>query len=724
MKNFLLFLFLCCVSCYGAFAQDFAALNERRLALVIGNANYEGSAKLRNAKNDALKMKETLAEVGFKVIYAENADLKEMQAKVDEFATELQTHNVVLFYYAGHGLQVADVNYLVPVKTSLEELSKGEKFIERNCFRVGEILEAMSAKRSNLNILVLDACRNNPLPSESRAVMAGKQGLAAMSASSGTIVMYATKAGRTASDGDGENGLFTSALIENIKKSEIKLEDCFKSVGQQVFQKSEGMQSPEISSQYYGNFYFKPKDMYLSKDELKAREVAKQRQLEAENQRIKEAEKRKVDSIKRDEDFRKLQEQLANTQNSNNQEAAKAKAEAERLQLQMKMMQAELKAKEEETQKKIAAERERIKVEEKRKADSIRLEEKRVLEIAEKLKDESKRINEQKEKELREAQKKSEEMQQQLQKLKQEAESQKSQSNQTQSQLTEKQRFVDSVARETERLKNIEQQLAQERLKRKEERLRDSIDLAEKSIALAEALAREKQKSEGDAKTKLDSLDKQSQESRSSYNKEVEDYQKMVKDIASENARLQSKLDSMERAAPKKIDMNTLTEEEKIDVLRENQWKDFGTYIDHFETPEFRYEYKIIRNNDELFEVDIIKLILDRDVMERHSAYWSKITVTEQTDKKLKMRIYYSFHTDTGQGDSWRSAPSSYLEADFDLQTKEVNFIPNGEKMMNKKKKGDDIVSKLALTDSNLSTRTALIILTKYFITTYTGAMR
>lgn len=720
MKLTILSLLMCLASAF-VMAQE---LNERRLALVIGNANYEGSAKLKNAKNDALRMKETLTEVGFKVVYAENADLKEMQGKVDEFAEGLQTHNVVLFYYAGHGLQVADVNYLVPVKTSLEELSKGEKFIERNCLRVGEILEAMSAKRSNLNILILDACRNNPLPTQSRAVMAGKQGLAMMSASSGTIVMYATKAGKTASDGDGENGLFTSALIENIKKRETKIEDCFKYVGQTVFQKSEGMQSPEISSQYYGNFYFKPKDMFLSKEELKAQEAVKQAKLVAESERIKKEEKRIADSVKSAEDFKKLKEELEKTKNVNSQEAAEAKAKAEELQLQMKNMQAELKAKEEENQKKIASERERIKADEKRKADSIKIEEKKVMELASKVKEESQKINEQKEKELREAQKKSEEMQLQLQKLQREAESQKSQSNQTQSQLAEKQRFVDSVARETERLKNIEQQLAQERLKRKEERVRDSIDLVEKSAALAAALAREQKKSEGEAKLKLDSLDKQSQESKTIYDKSEENYKKIVEDTQKENERLKARLDSMEKAAPKKIDMNKLTEVEKIDVLRENQWKDFGTYIDHFETPDARYEYKLTRNNDELYEVDIIKLILDRDAMERHSAYWSKVNVMEQTEKKLKLRIYYSFHTDTGQGDSWRSAPSTYLEAEFNLESKEVNFVATGEKMMNKKKKGDDVVSKLALTDSNLDTRTALTILTKYFIATYTGAMR
>jgi len=126
MKKLLLnCLFLCFLTPL-CFAQE---VEEKRIALVIGNADYEGSAKLKNPKNDATKMREVLTEVGFKVIYAENADFKKMREKISEFKTELLTHNVALFYYAGHGIQIADANYLIPINANLEELSRDENYI-------------------------------------------------------------------------------------------------------------------------------------------------------------------------------------------------------------------------------------------------------------------------------------------------------------------------------------------------------------------------------------------------------------------------------------------------------------------------------------------------------------------------------------------------------------------------------------------------------------------
>ncbi len=672
MKKLLLFHLFLLAAISLAFAQE---VNEKRIALVIGNADYEDHAKLKNAKNDAVKMKQVLEDVGFRVIYAENANFKEMREKIAEFKGELQTHNVALFYYAGHGIQVADANYLIPIGANLEELSKDEDYIRQDCHSVGEILNVMSAKKSNLNIVILDACRNNPLPSKSRSILAGRQGLAAMSATAGTIVMYATKAGQTASDGEGENGLFTSALIENIRKREIKIEDCFKEVGRTVYEKSGSLQNPELSTQYYGTFYFKPKGKFLNEDDKKAL---------AEEQR-KEEETKKA-----------------------NMEADKQRIEA--------IVAIERKRIEEEVN--------RVKEAEKQKVEELQKREEEAKNATKKMKEDMQKENEKREKELKESKKKEEESQKQLKKLQKELEQQKEQLNKEQ--VAEKQRVVDSISRETERFRNMEKELIIARQKQKQ----DSIALSEKSNVLTQELALEKLKTGDDTRKRLEDLEKESQESE-------EKYRNMLNDVSKENLKLREKLDSLENALknapqivpnstigkPRKLTQVELTEAQKEEIRgrRELEWAEKGEYVVDFET-EYRYQYKIIRDNDLNYQVDIFRIVPSAsDIADRDLVYYAKMPVIEKNDKILKIQIYYSYYNPNAY--VWKTSPTSYVEAIFNLETKEVTYTAVG-KAGNYRKSSEESANKATFQDAAITTRAALVNIVEFFIVNYAGAMK
>lgn len=675
MKKTTFIQLLFCLFSYMAVAQD---AEEKRVALVIGNADYEGSAKLKNPKHDADKMREVLTEVGFKVIYAENADFKEMRKKISEFKTELLTHNVALFYYAGHGIQIADANYLIPIGANLEELSRDESYIKQDCHSVSEVLEAMSEKKSNLNIVILDACRNNPLPSKSRSIAASRQGLAALSASAGTIVMYATKAGQTASDGDGENGLFTSALITNIRKREVKIEDCFKEVGRTVYEKSGSLQNPELSSQYYGTFYFKPKGKFLNEEDKKLMALEAQEE-EARKNQVLESEKLRIE----------------------------AQVALER--------------------KRIEGEVERVKNAEKQKFEELKRKEEQAQLAAKKVREEMQKENEKREKELKDSKRKEEEAQKELRKLQKELEQQKEKLNKEQ--VAEKQRVVDSISRETDRFRNLEKELTAARQKQKQ----DSIALYEKADALAKELALEKLKTGDDARNRLADLEKESQASE-------EKYKNMLNDVSKENLKLREKLDSLENAAknappvkeiqnantpakPRKLTPIELTQAQQAEIneRRELEWLEKGEYVVDFDT-EHRYQYKIIRDNDLNYQVDVFRIVPSTsDIADRDLVYYAKMPVIEKNDKILKIQLYYSFYNPNAY--VWKTSPSSYVEAIFDLETKEVTYTPTG-KAVSYRKSSEASANKATFQDANLSTRAALSQLIEFFISNYSAAMK
>jgi uncharacterized caspase-like protein len=229
---------------------DAAATGERRLALVIGNSAY-GSAPLRNPVNDATAIARHLRELGFQVLEGTDQTYWKMMEILDQFGEQLKEGDVALFYYAGHAMQVQGQNFLIPVDVDL----RSEKEARYKTVPADLVLTKMDAARSRTNVVILDACRNNPF---TRSFRSQVQGLAQMDAPSGTLIAYATAPGKVASDGSGQNGLYTEALLKYLQEPGLKIEEVLKRVRAEVQQSTKGEQIPWESSSLVGDFYFKP----------------------------------------------------------------------------------------------------------------------------------------------------------------------------------------------------------------------------------------------------------------------------------------------------------------------------------------------------------------------------------------------------------------------------------------------------------------------------------
>jgi uncharacterized caspase-like protein len=221
----------------------------QRLALVVGNAAYKASPLL-NPVNDARSITLALREAGFTVIHRENADRKALTAALREFGDRLRAGGTGLFYFSGHGMQIKGRNYLVPTDAVVER----EDEAAYQTVDAQAVLDKMEAAGNLANIMILDACRNNPFARSSRA---SAQGLAQMDAPTGTLVAYATAPGSVASDGVGlGNGLYTRHLLDAMRKPGTKLEEVFKQVRAGVRRESQGAQVPWESTSFEGDFYF------------------------------------------------------------------------------------------------------------------------------------------------------------------------------------------------------------------------------------------------------------------------------------------------------------------------------------------------------------------------------------------------------------------------------------------------------------------------------------
>jgi formylglycine-generating enzyme required for sulfatase activity len=208
----------------------------QRTALVIGNSNYE-QGQLRNPANDARAMGNTLQDLGFEVTLNFNLNLRQMDEAVRAFGQRIKVGGIGLFYFAGHGVQVDGVNYLAPVGLRVQK----EQDIKFEMLDIGKVTAEMEAAKNGLNILILDACRNNPF---TRAFRSPDAGLAPINAPSGTYIAFATAPGTTASDGEGENGLYTQELLTNLKQPGLRLEDVFIRTRVSVKKKSNELQVP------------------------------------------------------------------------------------------------------------------------------------------------------------------------------------------------------------------------------------------------------------------------------------------------------------------------------------------------------------------------------------------------------------------------------------------------------------------------------------------------
>lgn len=226
-----------------------AMAQERRVALVIGNAAYKSVSTLQNPVNDSRAMAKSLRTLGFEVIERENASREGIAMAVREYGDKLRGASIGLFYFAGHGVQVKGRNYLIPVDADIAR----EDEVQYRSFDVNEVLDKMDSARTAVNIVVLDACRNNPF---ARSFKPAQTGLAQMDAPTGTLIAFATAPGSVAQDGDGSNGLYTGALLKHIAAPGVAVEQMFKRVRVDVVNASKNQQVPWESSSLNRDFTF------------------------------------------------------------------------------------------------------------------------------------------------------------------------------------------------------------------------------------------------------------------------------------------------------------------------------------------------------------------------------------------------------------------------------------------------------------------------------------
>ena len=225
---------------------------QRRVALVIGNSAYTAVPALSNPRNDAEAMASTLSELGFDVTTAIDADLRGMSRAIRTFGKTLKAAGrdaVGLFYFAGHGVQSRGSNYLVPLGAAIEN----EADLELEAISTSTILSQMEAANNGLNLVILDACRNNPLKSSSRS---SNRGLARVQAASGTLVAFAAAPGQVAADGAGTNSPYTAALVKAMRQPGLSVEEVFKQVRISVERETGGKQTPWEESSLTGAFQF------------------------------------------------------------------------------------------------------------------------------------------------------------------------------------------------------------------------------------------------------------------------------------------------------------------------------------------------------------------------------------------------------------------------------------------------------------------------------------
>lgn len=235
---------------------------EERIALVIGNGDYTAVSPLDNATSDAALLAETLRPLGFDVTLVENATRDAFIRSVAEFGRKLRLggpETVGLFYYAGHGVQSFGANYLLPVDTELTVAAD----LDLVGLEAASVLRQMASARNRTNIVILDACRNNPF--EDIPDM-DDNGLAEMKAPTGTFLAYATAPGAVALDGTGGNSPFTAALAEAMQTEGLPIEQLFKKVRVTVIEATDGAQTPWDTSSLTRDFVFRASEQLSPED--------------------------------------------------------------------------------------------------------------------------------------------------------------------------------------------------------------------------------------------------------------------------------------------------------------------------------------------------------------------------------------------------------------------------------------------------------------------------
>ena len=229
-------------------------IKERRIALVIGNANYN-KGTLENPVNDATLIAESLKKLDFEVLLHTNIATEDaMLDAIKDFGRKRKNFEIGFVYYAGHGVQLNNQNYLLPTK----EVFEFEEDVEDNAVSMQRVLRYLEASREGqLNFVVLDACRDNPFESnwnKTRSLKGG--GLAKTPPPQGSLIAYSTDHGQTAADGNGENSIYSKALASNLLVKGISIEQVFKNVRTEVLKLSKNKQSPVEESKLTGEVFY------------------------------------------------------------------------------------------------------------------------------------------------------------------------------------------------------------------------------------------------------------------------------------------------------------------------------------------------------------------------------------------------------------------------------------------------------------------------------------
>lgn len=261
---FSLFLLLSCLTAHTQSRDQQVA--SKRVALVIGNAEYQHSNRLNNPVNDAADMSAALQDLGFRVIKYTNATLPTMRAALNEFSKQLAGAEIAIFYYAGHGLEGEDdnsvkQNFLIPTDAMLAY----EADIVSECITANSFLKRMDNAGVATKVVILDACRSNTYtrnwvanPNSQRDYVAG---LAPMKGGAGTLIAFATEPGKTSADGTGRNGTYTEALLQHIKKTNTSLVDILIYVSGTVMSNTRNVQQPWVHNSLNAPFYLNPQQV-------------------------------------------------------------------------------------------------------------------------------------------------------------------------------------------------------------------------------------------------------------------------------------------------------------------------------------------------------------------------------------------------------------------------------------------------------------------------------
>ncbi len=221
----------------------------KKFALIIGNSTYPGSP-LKNPVNDANAVQERLARLGFKTLKRTDATNKKMEEGLNEFSAHLHSCEVALFFFAGHGMQINGKNYLTAIDTDFDK----EIDAKYSSLPLDKVIEVMENGTNQTDIIMLDACRNNPYERKWRGI--DSRGLAPVYAPKGMIIGYATSPGQVAYDGDGENGAYTDAFLKHLSIPDITIEDLFKRVRNTLSSSTRGRQISWEHTSLMGDFYF------------------------------------------------------------------------------------------------------------------------------------------------------------------------------------------------------------------------------------------------------------------------------------------------------------------------------------------------------------------------------------------------------------------------------------------------------------------------------------